>query len=65
MNTNQSDRNLLDNHIGCYGQYKPGDPVCKKLCAISLRCAAEQNRNIRVEVLEDLMSAGATILKIQ
>ncbi len=65
MNKNERDKNLLDNHIGCYGQFKPGSPICKNLCAINLRCATEQNRNIRVEVLEDLMSAGATILKIQ
>ncbi len=65
MNMDQVDKNLLDSHIGCYGQFKPGDPICKKLCAVSLRCAAEQDNNIRVELLEDLMSAGATILKIQ
>ncbi|MCP4692237.1 MAG: hypothetical protein GY859_29605 [Desulfobacterales bacterium] len=65
MNTNQDDKNPLDSHIGCYGHFRPGDPICKKLCAISLRCAAAQDNNIRVELLEDLMSAGATILKIQ
>ncbi len=65
MNINQDDTNLLDSHMGCYGHYKPADPICKNLCAINLRCAAEQNKNIRVELLEDLMSAGATILKIQ
>lgn len=46
----------IDNHLGCLGNFNIEDPLCKKLCALNLRCAINSNKNARLELLEDLMS---------
>ena len=53
------------NQTGCFGEFRVDDPVCKKLCAISIRCAIEQDQNTRMEILEDLISSEDMIIKIQ
>ena len=55
----------FDNHLGCFGNFDRQDPICKKYCALSLRCAIEQDQNARMEILEDLISADRFFLKIQ
>lgn len=46
----------INNHLGCLGNFNIEDPLCKKLCALNLRCAINRNKNARLELLDDLMS---------
>jgi hypothetical protein len=39
--------------VGCYGHFRVNDPICRNYCAISIRCAIEQDRNMQVELHED------------
>jgi hypothetical protein len=42
-------------HIGCFGQFSPGDRICRSRCALRLRCAvasAEHRRQMLLEALE-------------
>ena len=55
----------LDDHIGCLGNFNIQDPLCKKLCALSLRCAIDRDKNTRLELLEDLMSYSGVFIKMQ
>ena len=55
----------LDAHSGCFGNFNRKDPICKKLCALSLRCAIESDQNIRIELLEELISTDSMFLKVQ
>ena len=55
----------IDDHIGCLGNFNAQDPLCKKLCALSLRCAIDRNKNDRIELLEDLISYNDMFIKIQ
>ena len=55
----------LDNHLGCFGDFNVKDPICKKLCALSLRCAIEYEKNARMEILEELVVSGAIVTTIQ
>lgn len=52
-------------HIGCFGEHDPEDPVCKRFCALRLRCAIEKDQNVRLELIEDLMSYDDLNLKLQ
>lgn len=65
MDQYKIDHNVLDAHSGCYGNFDPEDIVCKGSCAISIRCAIERDRNIRMEILENLMDDENQMLKIQ
>ena len=55
----------IDDHLGCLGNFNIEDPLCKKLCALSLRCAIDCDKNVRLELLEDLMSYDSMFIKMQ
>ena len=55
----------FDNHLGCFGNFNIDDPICKKLCALRLRCAIDRNKNAQMELLEDLISSSEMFIKIQ
>jgi hypothetical protein len=47
----------LDDYLGCFGNFNRRNPVCKKFCAVNLRCAIERDQNVRIELIEDLVAA--------
>ena len=56
----------IDDHLGCLGNFNVEDTLCKKLCALSLRCAIDRDKNARLELWEDLMSYNdAVFIKMQ
>jgi hypothetical protein len=55
----------LDDHLGCLGNFNIQDPLCQKLCALSLRCAIEREKSTRLELLEDLISYNGIFIKVQ
>lgn len=58
-------RLYTDHHLGCFGEFNASDRVCKTLCALRLRCAIERDQNVRMEILEELVSFDGVPLKIQ
>lgn len=56
---------LFDSHIGCFGAFNPEDGICRKFCALCIRCAVESDQATRMEILEDLFFAEATNVKMQ
>jgi hypothetical protein len=65
MKKSIEDNDYYDEHIGCFGEFNIEDPVCNKLCVLSLRCAIEKDQNDRFEILEELVSTEAMITRIQ
>ena len=65
MKHKPKDRKLLDEHLGCYGEFNSNDPICKKFCALNIKCAIDSNQNNLMEFLEDLVSSDEIFLKIQ
>lgn len=59
------DQISLEDHMGCLGNFNIQDPICRKLCAVSLRCAIDSEKNTRLELLEDLISYNEMFIKIQ
>lgn len=56
---------ILDNYVECYGDFDLSDMICRKYCALRLRCAIEQKEQFRIEQLEDLFTFNEIPLKIQ
>ena len=54
-----------DDYLGCYGNFDVQDTVCKRYCALSLRCAIEREQNDRLEILEDLMASEQSSFRFQ
>ncbi len=57
MKKKSIDKISFYDHLGCFGNFNIDDPICKKFCALRLRCAIEQDQNVRMEILEDLVSS--------
>jgi hypothetical protein len=55
----------LDDHVGCFGDFDIDDPICRRFCVLSIRCAIEQDQNARMELLEELVSIDRVMMKIQ
>ena len=51
--------------LDCFGNYHKANPLCAKSCAIRLRCAIEQVQNLRMELMEDLVTVEGAFVKIQ
>ena len=56
---------LVDNYLECFGKLDLKDPVCRKYCALRLKCAIEQIEQNRLVQLEDLINAQEIPLKVQ
>ena len=65
MNTDVKMKPVLDNHIGCFGEFNSEDPICRHHCALCIRCAIESDQVTRMEILEDLFYAEATNVTVQ
>lgn len=62
--TSRNAHNPLE-QFNCFGDYTKTNPLCAKHCALRLRCAIEQDQNMRMELLEDLISSEEMPIKIQ
>ena len=56
---------LIDNYFECFGDLNLTDPVCRKYCALRLKCAIEQVEQNRLIQLEDLINVQEIPLKVQ
>ena len=54
-----------DEHSDCFGQYNTSDPLCLKHCVLRLRCAIEQDLNLRTEMIEELVGSESELGKVQ
>jgi hypothetical protein len=54
----------FDQYLGCFGSYRKNDPICRQRCALSLRCTIEYDQNEQFEMLEELVSASSTVIKV-
>ncbi len=55
----------INDHLGCFGNFNLEDSICKTFCALSLRCAIDRERDIRLELIEGLMASEDMLLKVQ
>ena len=56
---------LLNDHLHCMGEFNSDDDICRKHCALRLRCAIEHSQKARLELIEDIMASNSTFIKFQ
>jgi hypothetical protein len=56
---------ILDNYVECYGDFDLSDTICRKYCALRLRCAIEHKEQFRIEQIEEMLAANEIALKVQ
>lgn len=62
--TSQALHNFTE-QLDCFGDYNKTNQLCSNHCVLRLRCAIEQEQNMRMELLEDLIASDNYPLKIQ
>jgi hypothetical protein len=60
MSLEERMRPVLEHHVGCFGEFNSEDRICRKFCALCIRCAIESDQVTKMEILEDLFFAEAT-----
>lgn len=55
----------VDQRLNCFGEFRPEDLICRKLCVVSLRCIVERDQNSRMELLEELLTEEGTGSRVQ
>jgi hypothetical protein len=58
-------RSNLASHVGCFGNFRIDDAVCRKQCAVRIRCAIERDQKVFMEVLEEMENPEDFLLKIR
>ena len=51
--------------IDCFGSFNKSNPLCAKHCALRIRCAIEQEQNLRTELIEELVASEESLGRIQ
>ncbi|MFP4194033.1 MAG: hypothetical protein ACOCQI_03075 [Desulfosalsimonas sp.] len=51
--------------VECFARFDIRSKICRKHCALRLRCAIEQTEQMRIEQLEDLMNSYEVTTSIQ
>ena len=54
-----------DEHLDCFGDFNKNDRLCSKYCILRLRCAIEQEQNLRSALLEELIASENATGKLQ
>lgn len=57
-------KKYCSDHLGCFGNFNLSDPICKKYCALNLRCAIESDQKEQMEILKDLVSTDYLSMRI-
>lgn len=65
MQKNLIDIITSDELLDCFGDFNKADRLCTKYCILRLRCAIEQEQNLRSALLEELVASENTTGKLQ
>lgn len=65
MRKNLMDVTISDEILDCFGDFNKSDRLCTKYCILRLRCAIEQEQNLRSALLEELVAAENATGKLQ
>ncbi len=57
--------NPVENYVECFGGLNMEDTICRKYCALRLKCAIERNMQQRILQIEDMIGAQEVALKMQ
>jgi hypothetical protein len=65
MKETSSQNRLLNELLGCFGEFNRENNLCRCRCALSLRCCIEREQNEQMELLEDMITSDAMYFNIQ
>ncbi|TFG42552.1 MAG: hypothetical protein E4H48_04235 [Syntrophobacterales bacterium] len=51
-------RAAATSHTGCFGNFRFEDAVCRKHCAIRIRCTIERDAKMMLEFVDEMDAGG-------
>ncbi len=54
----------LDRYVDCFGEFNAEDPVCKRVCALRLRCAVDSTQKDRISLIDELFNSDELVVKL-
>jgi hypothetical protein len=51
--------------LGCFGDFRSEDRICRRHCAVRIRCAIERDQKIYLEVYEEMAEGDDLLLRFQ
>jgi hypothetical protein len=51
--------------LGCFGGFRSEDRICRRHCAVRIRCAIERDQKIYLEVCEEMESSESDDLLLK
>ena len=64
MKNNLNLQDPLDRYIGCFGEFNVEDPVCKRVCALRLRCAVDSAQKEQISLIDELFNSDELLVKL-
>ncbi|MFP4305785.1 MAG: hypothetical protein ACLFRG_01300 [Desulfococcaceae bacterium] len=65
MKESSSQNRLLNERLGCFGEFNREDAICRRFCSLSLRCCIEREQNEQMELLEDMITSETLYFNVQ
>ncbi len=54
----------MDDYLRCFGDFNAKDKICRKYCALNLRCVIEKDQTVQMEIFEDIMFGNEIPMKM-
>jgi len=51
--------------IGCFGSFRSEDRICRRHCALCIRCAIERDQKVYLEVCEEMGGEDDQLMRFQ
>lgn len=51
--------------LGCFGGFQSEDPICRRHCAIRIRCAIERDQAVYLELLKEAAAGDDQLFTYQ
>jgi len=55
----------FEDYAGCFGDYNPEDPICRKFCALSIRCIIERDQIDMMEMMDEFPVSESMFVTVQ
>ena len=65
MKESSSPNRLLNELLGCFGDFNRENNICRRHCALGLRCCIEREQNEQMELLEDMITSETMYYNVQ
>jgi hypothetical protein len=65
MNKKKLLKQIIDAHLDCFGEFNSNDPICRKKCALCIKCHIEKIQTQNLLFSDEIFGTEDNSLLIQ